>query len=364
MKTNYKIAVLPGDGIGQEVVREAVKVLLAIARVSGFQLQLEYGLVGGEALEKYDEPLPTATLELCKSSDAVLLGAIGHPKWDNLPSHKRPERGLLGLREGLGLFANLRPAKVYACLADASSLKRELVENADLLIVRELTGDVYFGQPRGIDETNGGCGYNTMVYYRHEVERIAKVAFEAARKRKKKVMSVDKANVLEVSQFWRKVVLEVAQDYPDVELQHIYVDNCAMQLIRRPKQFDVILTGNIFGDILSDEAAMLTGSLGMLPSASLGDKYAMYEPVHGSAPDIAGQNKANPIATIASAAMMLRYTLGRQSEADAAEQAITRTLESGYRTQDIASEGATIVTTQKMGDLIAENVGQLLSETR
>ncbi len=364
MKTNYKIAVLPGDGIGPEVVQEAVKVLQTVAKFSGMQVQLEYAAVGGQAMEQFEEPLPQSTLELCKSCDAVLLGAIGHPKWDHLPSEKRLERGLLGLREGLRLFANLRPAKVHASLAEASSLKKEVVENVDVLIVRELTGGVYFGRPRGIDDRDGGRGYNTMVYHRHEVERIARVAFEAARKRNRRVTSVDKANVLEVSQFWRKVVMEVAREFPDVQLDHMYVDNCAMQLIRWPKQFDVIVTSNLFGDILSDEASMLTGSLGMLPSASLGAQYAMYEPVHGSAPDIAGQSKANPIATIASVAMMLRYSLNRPAEADAVDKAITRALESGYRTTDVATSGTTIVSTQEMGDRIAENVGALLAESR
>jgi len=356
MKLIYKIAVLPGDGIGPEVVREAVKVLEAVAEGGGFSIHTEYADVGGVALEKYDDPLPKATLELCQSSDAVLLGAIGDPKWDNMPADKRPERGLLGLREGLGLFANLRPAKIFRSLADASSLKREVVEDIDILIVRELTGGIYFGEPRGFDDRNGGRGFNTMVYETGEVERIAHVAFEAAQKRNRKVTSVDKANVLEVSQFWRAVVEEVAKEYPDVELNHLYVDNCAMQLVRRPKQFDVILTGNMFGDILSDEAAMLTGSLGMLPSASLGTSTAMYEPVHGSAPDIAGQNIANPIATIASVAMMLHYSLDRNSEADAVEGAIASALEDGYRTQDIAGDGTTVISTQEMGDVIADRI--------
>jgi len=363
MKKNfYKIAVLPGDGIGPEVVGEAVNVLQTVAETSGFQIETNYADVGGIALDKFDEPLPAKTLELCKSSDAVLLGAIGAPQYDTLPSHKRPERGLLGLREGLGLFANLRPAKVYPSLVEASSVKKELIEGIDIFIVRELTGGVYFGKPRGFDDQNGGRGFNTMVYDKNEVERIARVAFEAAQKRSKKVTSVDKANVLEVSQFWRKIVIKVAQDYPDVQLDHMYVDNCAMQLIRRPKQFDVILTGNLFGDILSDEASMLTGSLGMLPSASVGSDTAMYEPVHGSAPDITGQNIANPIATIASIAMMLKYSFDRNKEAEAIETAINKILLKGYRTKDIASDGTQVVSTKKMGKLISEQVRLLLSK--
>ena len=361
MKQSYKITVLPGDGIGPEVIREAINVLQAVAERGSFKIQTEYADVGGVALEKFDNPLPPATLELCKSSDAVLLGAIGDLKWDTMPADKRPERGLLGLREGLGLFANLRPAKIYPGLIEASSLKRELVEDINILIVRELTGGIYFGEPRGFDDQNGGRGFNTMVYETSEVERIARVAFEAAQKRNGKVTSVDKANVLEVSQFWRRVVVKVAEDYPDIELNHMYVDNCAMQLVRWPKQFDVILTGNMFGDILSDEAAMLTGSLGMLPSASIGASTALYEPVHGSAPDIAGQNKANPIATIASVAMMLRHSLNRSKEADAIEDAIADVLKDGYRTQDIASEGTTVLSTTEMGKAISEKVRYILS---
>ena len=355
-KDTYRIAVLPGDGIGPEVMTQAVNVLYAIAEKSSFKVETEYGDVGGVALEKVDDPLPALTLDLCKKSDAVLLGAIGDPKWDDMPSDKRPERGLLALRSGLKLFANLRPAKVYATLVGASTLKKEIVDDIDILIVRELTGGIYFGEPRGFDDKSGGRGFNTMVYEKGEVERIAKVAFEAARKKGKKVTSVDKANVLEVSQYWRKIVIETAREYPDVELNHMYVDNCAMQLVRWPKQFDVILTGNLFGDILSDEASMLTGSLGMLPSASLGEGTGLYEPVHGSAPDIAGQNKANPIATIASVAMMLRHSFNRIEEAQAIEFAISAVLEDGYRTQDIAGEGTNLVTTQAMGERIIEKI--------
>lgn len=344
-----RVAVLPGDGIGPEVVQEAVEVLTLIGSRTGIVFKFAAGLVGGAALEKLDNPLPGETLELCKNSDVVLLGAIGHPKWDAMPSDKRPERGLLGLREGLGLYANLRPARIYPSLANASSLKPELVQDIDLLIVRELTGGLYFGVPRAIEKERA---YNTMLYHRHEVERIARVAFDAARRRRKKVMSVDKANVLEVSQFWRKVVLEVAGEYPDIALDHMYVDNCAMQLVRNPRQFDVILTENMFGDILSDEASMLTGSLGMLPSASLGTGTALYEPVHGSAPDIAGQGVANPIATISSLAMMLRHSLNLPEEAEKLDAAISQVLADGVRTRDIAAPGEAVVGTVEMGKAI------------
>ncbi len=357
-KEKYKIAVLPGDGIGPEVIGEAVKVLRCAADTNGFQLDLQFADVGGVAIDKYDTPLPEQTLALCRESDAVLLGAIGAPQYDDLPAEKRPEKGLLGLRAGLGLFANLRPAQVYPALVAASSLKPELVRDIDILIVRELTGGIYFGEPSGQDEEQG---LSTMVYRRHEVERIARVAFEAAQKRGGRLCSVDKANVLQVSQFWRKVVVETAADYPDVELSHMYVDNAAMQLVRWPKQFDVIVTGNMFGDILSDEASMLTGSLGMLPSASLGEGPGMFEPVHGSAPDIAGLNKANPVAAIASVAMMLKYSLDRQEEASAIEQAISRALEMGARTADIAVDGDKILSTTELGDVIADNTKSLLT---
>ena len=361
-KDKYRIAILPGDGIGQEVVTEAVRVIQVVAEAGNFSVETVYADVGGAALDKFDNPLPPETLNVCLSSDAVLLGAIGAPQYDNLPSEKRPERGLLGLRAALELFANLRPAKIYPSLMDASSLRRELIEDIDILIVRELTGGIYFGEPRGFDAKNGGRGFNTMVYSTSEVERIARIAFEAARGRRNKVTSVDKANVLEVSQYWRKIVVQIAvSEYPDVRLEHMYVDNCAMQLVRRPKQFDVILTGNLFGDILSDEASMLTGSLGMLPSASLGSTRALYEPVHGSAPDIAGQNKANPIAMIASVAMMLRHSLDHIREADAVENAISRVLANNYRTADIAGDGTKIVTTSQMGRLLAEEVTAILS---
>ena len=340
-----QIAILPGDGIGPEVVHEAVQVLEIAGRRCGLELAFKQALVGGSALENCGEPLPAATLDLCKRSDVVLLGAIGHPRWDTQPPEKRPERGLLGLRSELGLYANLRPARVYPSLAEASSLKAELVRDIDILIVRELTGGLYFGQPRGLMEDRG---YNTMIYHRHEVDRIARIAFEAARRRRGKVTSVDKANVLEVSQFWRRVVIEVAGEYPDVALDHMYVDNCAMQLVRNPGQFDVLLTENMFGDILSDEAAMLTGSLGMLPSASLGSGTALYEPVHGSAPDIAGRDLANPIATISSVGMMLRYSFDMAGEADKLDQAVSRVLESGARTRDIAPAGTPWIGTAEM----------------
>jgi 3-isopropylmalate dehydrogenase len=346
---SIRVAVLPGDGIGPEVVREAVELLKVVGEKSGSIFLFEEALVGGAALEACGEPLPAATLALCKESDIVLLGAIGHPKWDTQPPEKRPERGLLGLRGELGLYANLRPARIYPSLAEASSLKPELVQNIDILIVRELTGGLYFGQPRAIEPERG---FNTMIYHRYEVERIARVAFDAARRRRGRVTSVDKANVLEVSQFWRKVVLEVAAEYPDIALDHMYVDNCAMQLVRNPGQFDVILTENMFGDILSDEASMLTGSLGMLPSASLGSGTALYEPVHGSAPDIAGQGVANPIATMASVGMALRHSFNLADEADALDRAISRVLESGVRTRDIAMAGQVSVGTAEMGEKI------------
>lgn len=353
-----KIAVLAGDGVGREIVPEAVKVLKAVAEWYGHAFEFIEGEIGGQAIEKMGVPLPQETLVLAKQSDAVLLGAVGGPKWEGLPYGLRPERALLGLREQLGLFANLRPAKLYPMLAEASTLKREVIEGIDLLVVRELTGGIYFGKPKGIETIPGGeRGVNTEVYTTEEIARIAKVAFEAARKRRKKVTSVDKANVLESSELWRRVVTEVHRAYPEVELTHMYVDNCAMQLIRNPKQFDVLLCNNLFGDILSDEAAMLTGSIGMLPSASLGAHAGLYEPIHGSAPDIAGKNIANPIATIASAAMMLSYTFNLSKEADAIEQAIVKTLDLGYRTKDIAAPGTRIVGTTEMGDAIVRNLG-------
>jgi 3-isopropylmalate dehydrogenase len=351
------IAVLAGDGVGQEIVPEAVRVLQAVGQRFGHTFEFIEAPVGGQAIDQTGVPLPPKTLVLAKRSDAVLLGAVGGPKWEGLDYSIRPERALLGLREQLGLFANLRPAKLYPMLADASTLKREVVEGIDILVVRELTGGIYFGKPKGIKKIPGGeKGVNTEVYTTKEIRRIAVVAFEAARKRRKKVMSVDKANVLESSELWRRVVIDVHKRYPDVELSHMYVDNCAMQLVRNPRQFDVIVTTNMFGDILSDEAAMLTGSIGMLPSASVGAKTGMYEPIHGSAPDIAGKNIANPIATIASAAMMLSYAFKLDKEAEAVERAIVATLEQGYRTKEIHAPGMTLVGTKEMGAAILKNV--------
>ncbi len=349
---SYKIGVIKGDGIGPEIVDEAIKVLDAVAVKEGFNLSYEEFLLGGAAIDATGVPLPEETIQGVKRVDAVLFGAIGGPKWDNLERHLRPESGLLGLRKAMGTYANLRPATVYDELINASTLKPSVVKGVDIMVVRELTGGIYFGQPRAYEEDRA---YNTMVYTKEEVVRIAKVAFEIAMKRDKRVCSVDKANVLEVSQFWRDIVEEVAKDYPEVELSHMYVDNAAMQLIREPKQFDVILTNNIFGDILSDAASMLSGSIGLLPSASTGDGVGLYEPIHGSAPDIAGQGIANPIATIASAAMMLRYALNEDSAANRIESAIKRALAEGYRTGDIgAFDAKEIVSTTEMGSIIAD----------
>ncbi len=348
----YEIGVIKGDGIGPEIVDEAIKVLDAVSAAEGFTLDYREFLLGGAAIDATGVPLPEETIEGVKAVDAVLFGAIGGPKWDNLERHLRPESGLLGLRKAMGTFANLRPATVYDELINASTLKPEVVRGVDIMVVRELTGGIYFGQPREYGEEKS---YNTMVYTRPEVERIARVAFEIAMKRDKRVCSVDKANVLEVSQFWREIVEEIHQEYPEVELSHMYVDNAAMQLIRDPRQFDVILTGNIFGDILSDAASMLSGSIGLLPSASTGEKVGLFEPIHGSAPDIAGQGIANPIATIASAGMMLRYALGEASAAERIDVAIKKALAEGYRTGDIAAFGAKkVVGTAEMGDLIAD----------
>lgn len=349
------ITVIPGDGIGQEVVAGALQVLEVIAKKFNHAFEYKNALAGGAALDAKGIPLPDETLKMCKESDAVLLGAVGGPKWDSNPQELKPERALLGLRKELGLFANIRPAKIYSALVDASSLKKEIVDGVDIIVVRELTGGLYFGKPSGFEKRNGEeVGFNTMIYSESEVRRIAEAAFEIAMKRKKKLCSVDKANILETSQLWRKVIIDVAKNYPDVELSHMYVDNCSMQLIRNPKQFDVIVTENMFGDILSDEAAMLTGSIGMLASASLGGSVAMYEPVHGSAPDIAGQNKANPIATIASVAMMLKYSFNLSTESDAIENAIERVLRDGYRTGDIYTHGTTLLGTKEMAQKISE----------
>lgn len=351
-----KIAVLPGDGIGPEIVEQAVKVLKAL----GCDFEMEYADVGGVAYANHGHPLPDATLKLAKESDAILFGAVGDFKYDHLERHLRPEQAILGLRKALGLFANLRPAKCFKELTSASTLREEVVSGLDLVIVRELTGDIYFGTPRGRRTAPDGNfpgapeAFDTMRYTVPEVERIARVAFEAARKRRGKVTSVDKANVLETSQLWRDTVIEVAKEYPDVTLEHMYVDNAAMQLVRAPKALDVVLTGNIFGDILSDEASMLTGSIGMLASASLNDKkQGLFEPSHGSAPDIAGKNIANPIATVLSAAMMLRYSFDMNDEADAIEKAVEKVLADGVRTGDIMSEGSRKVSCSEMGDAIA-----------
>lgn len=350
-----QIAVLAGDGIGQEITIQAARVLQAVAP----DLTLVEAPVGGTAYDLHGHPLPKETLELAQNSAAILFGAVGDWKYDALPRELRPEQAILGLRKAMGLFANFRPAILYPQLAAASSLKPEVVSGLDILIIRELTGDIYFGQPRGVRVVEEGPfagdkqGYDTMLYAETEIRRIAKVAFEAAQKRNKKLCSVDKANVLETSQLWRDVIIDVAKAYPDVELSHMYVDNAAMQLVRAPKEFDVIVTGNIFGDILSDEAAMLTGSIGMLPSASLNaSNQGLYEPSHGSAPDIAGQNKANPLATILSAAMLLRYSLGRETDAQRIENAVAAVLEQGLRTADIHSEGTQLVGTSEMGDAV------------
>jgi 3-isopropylmalate dehydrogenase len=362
---NFRVAVFPGDGIGQEVVPKGVEILSAVGRRFGHVFEFREGIVGGAAIDRFGKPLPEESLSLALGTDAVLLGAVGGPNWENLDYAIRPERALLGLREKLDLFANLRPARLFPMLADASTLKREVVEGIDLLVVRELTGGIYFGEPRGIAKGEcGEIGVNTEIYKTAEIERIAKVAFEVARKRRKMVTSVDKANVLESSELWRKVVIRVHKEYPDVELTHMYVDNCAMQLVRNPKQFDVIVTTNMFGDILSDEAAMLTGSIGMLPSASLGTQgqgsgetvRGMYEPIHGSAPDIAGKDIANPIATILSAAMMLRHSFNLDKEAEAVEQAVLSVLQEGYRTSDIHSPGTKKIGTKEMGKRIIETV--------
>jgi len=354
---SYRIAVLPGDGIGPDVMREARKVLDAVSARADVRFEMEEGLVGGAAYDRFGTPLPQPVMDLALSRDAVLLGAVGGPQWESLDYSVRPERGLLGLRSGLGLFANLRPVVVFEDLIDASPLRNEVVRGIDLLFVRALLGDAYFGKPRGVRVENGQrIGINTIIYSETEIRRIAKTAFEIARQRGKKLLSVDKANVLEATELWRNVVIETGRDYPDVDLSHMYVDNCAMQLIRNPRQFDVIVTSNMFGDILSDEASMLTGSLGMLPSASLGEKTAMYEPIHGSAPDIAGKNIANPIATILSAAMMLRFSFGMNREAALVEDAVRMVLKEGFRTQDIRQDGATVIGTIEMGDRVAHKV--------
>jgi 3-isopropylmalate dehydrogenase len=353
-----RIALLPGDGVGQEVTPEARKVLEIVAKATGASFEFESGLVGGTAIDATGSPLPESTLRLCRDADAILFGAVGGPRWDDLPQEQRPERGLLRIRKELDLYANLRPVRCFSTLVDASPLKRSVVEGTDLMVVRELTGGLYFGEPRGRDQLPGGGerAVNTMAYTAREIERVVRASFDVAMKRRRRLASVDKANVLIVSQLWRDVVNRVARDYPEVELEHILVDNCAMALVNRPTRFDTLVTENTFGDILSDEAAILAGSMGMLPSASLGERAALYEPVHGSAPDIAGKGVANPIAAILSAAMLLRYSLGLAADADRIEAAIERVLERGYRTADIGQDKSRAVGTAEMGDLIAHEV--------
>ena len=356
---NYNITVLKGDGIGPDIVAEAMNVLEAVGKKYNHKLNFNEKLVGGAALAACGVPLPDDTLEACKNCDSILLGAVGGPKWDNLPSNMRPEAGaLLRLRKELGLYANLRPAIIHKALSSASPIKPEIIgDSLDILVVRELTGGIYFGERGHREGKYGEEAYDVEAYSEFEVKRIAKTAFDAAMKRNKRVTSIDKSNVLESSKLWRKAVIEVAKDYPEVELDHMYVDNAAMQLVRNPKHFDVIVTSNIFGDIISDEASQITGSIGMLPSASLSDgAFGMYEPIHGSAPDIAGMDIANPIATILSAGMMLRYSFGLNAEADAIEAAVTEVLDAGYRTPDIYSEGTTKVGTKEMGRIISEKI--------
>jgi len=354
----HKIALLGGDGIGQEVTPEARRVLEVVGKATGVSFEFEPALIGGAAIDAAGEPLPPSTLKLCEESDAILFGAVGGPKWDHLPQEQKPERGLLGLRKELDLFANLRPARCFAMLVDASPLKRSVVEGTDIMVIRELTGGLYFGEPRGREEfADGGArAVNTMAYTSREIERVARAAFDVAMKRKKRLASVDKANVLVVSQLWREVVTRVAKDYPQVQLEHVLVDNCAMALVHKPTHFDTIVTENTFGDILSDEAAILAGSMGMLPSASLGGSGGLYEPVHGTAPDIAGQGLANPIAAILSAAMLLRYSLNKGADADRIDAAVLRVLEDGHRTRDIVGAGVKICGTREMGDLISTEV--------
>ncbi|MEO1351508.1 MAG: 3-isopropylmalate dehydrogenase [Cyanobacteria bacterium J06635_15] len=359
MTQSYKITTLPGDGIGPEIMAVTLAVLERVGQCQNLQFDFQSALIGGAAIDATGNPLPEETLATCRQSDAVLLAAIGGYKWDSLPRAQRPETGLLGLRSGLGLFANLRPAIILPQLVDASSLKREVVEGVDIMVVRELTGGIYFGQPKGVFETETGekRGVNTMAYTVPEIDRIGRVAFETAQKRSGKLCSVDKANVLAVSQLWRDRIIDLANDYPDVELSHLYVDNAAMQLVRWPKQFDTIVTGNLFGDILSDAAAMVTGSIGMLPSASLGaEGPGVFEPVHGSAPDIAGEDKANPLAQVLSAAMMLRYGLAQPEAAQQIEQAVLTVLDQGYRTGDIMAPGMTLIGCKEMGQALLQGL--------
>lgn len=359
---NHKIALLPGDGIGPEVAREGVKILEATGKKFSFSLEIIEAEFGGSAIDRFGKPLPGETLEICRTCDAVLLGAVGGPKWDQFPAEIRPEKGLLGIREQLGLYANLRPVSLPSSLSFISPLKEELVKDGlDLLIVRELTGGLYFGQPRKrFEGPKGRTAVDTLSYTEEEIRRIVTVSFQLAQKRRKKLTSVDKANVLESSRLWREIVNELAENYPDVQVEHLYVDNCAMQLVKNPAQFDVIVTENMFGDILSDQAAMIGGSLGLLPSASLGTgKTFLYEPAHGSAPDIAGQGKANPIATILSAAMLLRLSLKQEKAAQTVEKAVNLVLDEGYRTADLVQNGKSYLSTEKMGDKIAEKISSL-----
>ncbi|MDA0902029.1 MAG: 3-isopropylmalate dehydrogenase [Proteobacteria bacterium] len=368
MTVNKNILLIEGDGIGPEVVGEAKKIIDFFSENSDKKFEIDYALLGGVAYDKTGTPFPEETIQKAKKSDAILLGAVGGPKWESLAYEHRPERGLLGIRKELELFANLRPAIVFDALADSSTLKREVVEGLDIMIVRELTGGIYFGEPKGVETLADGSrkGYNTLVYTSKEVERIAKVAFDLAAKRNKRLCSVDKANVLEATEMWREEVEKVGKSYPDIELSHMYVDNASMQLVRNPKQFDVVVTTNMFGDILSDTASMLTGSLGMLPSASLGAKradgkqYSLYEPVHGSAPDIAGKSIANPIATISSLSMMFRYSFGYEKEANIIDQAIKNVLNKGIKTADIAVQSEKPVSTTQMGDEIVKEISSLL----
>jgi 3-isopropylmalate dehydrogenase len=355
--SSYKIALIKGDGIGPEIMDEAIKVLDAATSGESFELNYSDYLMGGAAIDVLDDPLPEETVQGCLNADAVLFGAIGGEKWDNLPREKRPETGLLKLRKALGLFANLRPVSVYDELVNASTLKPEILKGVDLMVVRELTGGIYFGTPRAKESDKA---YNTMVYSVEEIDRIAKVAFESAMKRRKQLCSVDKANVLEVSQLWRERVELMSKEYPEVTLSHMYVDNAAMQLVRNPKQFDVILTSNIFGDILSDEASMISGSIGLLPSASIGGRVGLFEPIHGSAPDIAGQGISNPIAMILSAAMMLRYALGEERAANRIEKAVKEVLKEGYRTKDLSSYDAKeVCSTDEIGSIIASMISKV-----
>ncbi len=355
----WKIALLPGDGIGPEVVEQAVKILKLVGKKFNCEFEINSYLMGGVSIDQNGVPLTDKVVQNCLDSDAVLLGAVGGPKWESMPHHLKPEAGLLKIRKALELYANIRPAKVYSSLLNTSSLKSEVLDGTDVLILRELTGDVYFGEPRGLDEFKG---WNTMIYHYDEVERITRKAFELAANRRKIVTNVDKANVLETSQFWRKIVHNISKDFPDIEVKDMYVDNAAMQLVRNPKQFDVILTQNLFGDILSDIAAMITGSLGMLPSASIGEKNALYEPVHGSAPDIAGTNKANPLGTISSVAMMFNYSFNLPKAEEFINTAVNNVLEKGYRTSDIMSEGKHLVLTTQMGDLISKECEKIFEE--